>query len=42
MYALFMIINLLRDNMKPEDFIVDIFPDEEMEQFRHKYFNKDL
>jgi len=42
MYALFMIINLLRDNMKPEDFILDIFPDEEMEQFRDKYFNKDL
>ena len=42
MYALFMIINLLRDVMKPEDFIVDIFPDEEMEKFRHKYFNKDL
>jgi len=42
MYALFMIINLLRDNMEPDDFIVDIFPDEEMQKFRHKYFNKDL
>jgi hypothetical protein len=42
MYALFMIINLLRDKMEPEDFIVDIFPDEEMQKFRHRYFNKDL
>ena len=42
MYALFMIINLLRENMEPEDFIVDIFPDEEMQKFRHRYFNKDL
>ena len=42
MYSLFMIINLLRENMKPEDFITDIFPDEEMQKFRHRYFNKDL
>lgn len=42
MYSLFMIINLLREKMKPEDFIVDIFPDEEMEKFRKLYFNQDL
>jgi hypothetical protein len=42
MYALFMIINLLRETMKPEDFIVDIFPDEQMEKFRKLYFNQDL
>jgi hypothetical protein len=37
-----MIINLLRDVKKPEDFIVDTFPDEEMEKFRKLYFNSDL
>ena len=42
MYALFMIINLLRETMKPEDFIVDVFPDEQMEKFRKLYFNRDL
>jgi hypothetical protein len=42
MYALFMIINLLRETMKPEEFIVDIFPDEQMEKFRKLYFNQDL
>ena len=42
MYALFMIINLLRETMKPEDFITDIFPDEQMEKFRKLYFNQDL
>ena len=42
MYSLFMIINLLRDVKKPEDFIVDTFPDEEMQKFRKLYFNSDL
>jgi hypothetical protein len=42
MYALFMIINLLRETMKPDDFIVDVFPDEQMEKFRKLYFNRDL
>ena len=42
MYALFMIINLLRETMKPEEFIIDIFPDEQMEKFRKLYFNQDL
>ena len=42
MYALFMIVNLLRETMKPEDFIEDIFPDEQMEKFRKLYFNQDL
>lgn len=42
MYSLFMIVNLLRETMKPEDFIEDIFPDEQMEKFRKLYFNQDL
>jgi hypothetical protein len=42
MYALFMIVNLLRETMKPEDFILDTFPDEQMEKFRKLYFNQDL
>jgi hypothetical protein len=41
-YALFMVINLLRNKMKPEDFIMDTFPDEEMQKFRGLYFNKEL
>jgi hypothetical protein len=41
-YSLFMIINLLKETKKPEDFLTDNFPDEEMQKFRNQYFNSDL
>ena len=41
-YSLFMIINLLKEIKGPEDFVKDIFPDEEMEKFRKLYFNDEL
>ena len=41
-YSLFMIINLLKGTKRPEDFINDTFPDEEMHNFRHEYFNSEL
>ena len=27
---------------KPEDFLIDNFPDEEMQKFRNHYFNSEL
>jgi hypothetical protein len=41
-YSLFMIINLLKETKKPEDFLTYEFPDEEMQKFRGQYFNSDL
>ena len=41
-YSLFMIINLLKETKKPEDFLTDTFPDEEMQRFRNQYFNSEL
>jgi hypothetical protein len=41
-YSLFMIINILKGTKKPEDFLTDDFPDEEMQTFRNTYFNRDL
>jgi len=37
-----MIINLLKETKKPEDFMTDNFPDEEMQKFRSQYFNVEL
>jgi hypothetical protein len=37
-----MIINLLKETKKPEDFTINTFPDEEMQKFRNQYFNSEL
>ena len=41
-YSLFMIINLLKETKKPEDFITNTFPDDEIQKFRGQYFNSEL
>jgi hypothetical protein len=41
-YSLFMIINLLKETKKPDDFITNTFPDEEIQKFRGQYFNSEL
>jgi hypothetical protein len=37
-----MIINLLKETKKPEDFITNTFPDDEIQKFRGQYFNSEL
>ena len=39
MYSLFMIVSLLTNQMTPDDFAKKRIPDQQMEQFRKKYFN---
>jgi hypothetical protein len=41
-YSIFMIINLIKETKKPEDFMTVNFPDEEMQKFRNHYFNVEL